>query len=246
MTAADIKPDVITFNSLIAAAPDYATARDVLAEMTAADIKPDVVTFSSLIAAAPDYATARDVLAEMTAADVKPNDFTSTIFARFVESPDQATDLRVIFRKYRAAGNNFHRAVYAKLCRTLNAKELLDWAFSGGAGAPFAAFDTPLAIYRRQNKLSDALRIASAFPYLAACRMIFRQEVDKSLEYLYNRFETNEEPQNAAYALGVYYEEQGQISEAIKWLVVARDHPQTLEGKKVAIQKSIEVIEGRS
>ena len=64
---AGIAPDVIIFNSLIASAPDHATARAVLDEMKAAGVAPNVVTFNSLIASAPDHATARALLAEMTA-----------------------------------------------------------------------------------------------------------------------------------------------------------------------------------
>ncbi|MGA7383172.1 MAG: hypothetical protein WBW81_00260, partial [Methylocella sp.] len=126
----------------------------VLGEMTAAGITTNVITFNSLITAAPDYPTARAVLGEMTAAGVTPNDFTATTLVRFLESPDQASELRLVLRTYKVAGNHFHRAVFAKLCRNLNAKGLLDWAFSGGGGVPFAAFDTPIAIYRRQKSLT--------------------------------------------------------------------------------------------
>jgi hypothetical protein len=66
---------------------------------------------------------------------------------------------------------------------------------------------------------------------------MFREEANKSFDYLRNRFEQNEEPENAAHTLVVYYEELGQISEAINWLVVAQEHPQTLANKKVNIKK---------
>jgi hypothetical protein len=127
----------------------------------------------------------------------------------------------------------------------MNSTELLDWAFSAGGGVPFAAFDTAVASYRRQRKLDDALRIASAFPYLDVCRKMFREEADKSFEYLNSRFEKNEEPQNAASALGVYFEEIGKTTEAIEWLSIAQNHPMTLSAKKLAIQKSIEKLRAR-
>jgi Pentatricopeptide repeat domain len=245
MTAAGIAPNVVSFSSLIAAAPDYKTAREVLGEMTAAGIAPDVVSFSSLIAAAPDYKTAREVLGEMTAAGIAPDVRTSTVCAIFVETRDQASEVRTLFREHHVAGTSFHSAVYTKLCKHLAAKELLDWAFSGGGGVPFGAFETAVASYRRQRKISDALRIASAFPYFPTCRKMFREEKPKSLDYLLLRFEGNKEPHNAAYALGIYYEEQGDFSEAIKWLALAQKHPQTLEGKKTIIQRSIEKLQGR-
>ncbi len=240
MTAAGIAPNVVSFNSLIAAAPDYKTAREVLGEMTAAGIAPNVVSFSSLIAAAPDYKTAREVLGEMTAAGIAPNVRTSTIVAGFVESRDQASELRTLLRTYFVAGGGFHSAVYTKLCKQLDAKELLDWAFSGGGGAPFGAFETAIANYRRQGKLADALRVASAFPHFPACRKTFREETAESVEYLTRRFRDNEEPQNAAYALGIYYKELGQVPKAVEWFTTALEHPQTADGKKVYIRKDLE------
>jgi tetratricopeptide (TPR) repeat protein len=234
----------ITLNNIAARAARRDLIRPLLFENAYA-APPDVASYSILIRRAPDYKTAREVLGEMTAAGIAPDVRTSTVCAIFVETRDQASELRTLFREHHVAGTSFHSAVYTKLCKHLAAKELLDWAFSGGGGVPFGAFETAVASYRRQRKISDALRIASAFPYFPTCRKMFREEKPKSLDYLLLRFEGNKEPHNAAYALGIYYEEQGDFSEAIKWLALAQKHPQTLEGKKTIIQRSIEKLQGR-
>lgn len=79
--------------------------------------------------------------------------------------------------------------------------------FDTGRGAPFVAFNAAVAGFLELAKMDDALRIASVFPYLDACRRIFRLEPEISNKYFLTRFECNEEPHNAAHALAYYYEE---------------------------------------
>jgi hypothetical protein len=49
---------VVTFNTLISKAPDYAAAEGWYEKMAPAGVLPDVVTFNTLISKAPDYAAA--------------------------------------------------------------------------------------------------------------------------------------------------------------------------------------------
>jgi len=70
---AGLKPDVVTYSTLIDKAPDYDTARTWLEKMTAEGIQPNVVTYSTLIDKAPDYDTARTWLEKMTAEGIQPN-----------------------------------------------------------------------------------------------------------------------------------------------------------------------------
>ena len=51
--ANDIKPSVVTFNTLVNLALDYQTARGIVEEMRSEGIKPDVITFNTLMKSAP-------------------------------------------------------------------------------------------------------------------------------------------------------------------------------------------------
>ena len=100
MRAADIAPNVVTFNTLINLAKDYETARGVFNEMRAADIAPNVVTFNTLINLAKDYETARGVFNEMRAADIAPNVVT---FNTLINLAKDYETTRGVFNGMRAA-----------------------------------------------------------------------------------------------------------------------------------------------
>ena len=76
MIAVGVKPNEVTYNTLINLAPDYTEGRKVLDEMIAVGVKPNEVTYNTLINLAPDYTEGRKVLDEMIAVGVKPNEVT--------------------------------------------------------------------------------------------------------------------------------------------------------------------------
>jgi pentatricopeptide repeat protein len=63
----------VTFNALIARAPNGIAARAVFDEMKQAGIEPDVFTFTTLISLAKDYAAGRAVFDEMKQAGIEPD-----------------------------------------------------------------------------------------------------------------------------------------------------------------------------
>ena len=89
---AGLKPDVVTYSTLIDKAPDYDTARTWLEKMTAEGIQPNVVTHNTLIAKAPDYDTARTWFEKMTAEGIQPNVVTYNTLVNI--SPDYDTALK--------------------------------------------------------------------------------------------------------------------------------------------------------
>jgi len=68
-----VQPDVVTYNTLIALAPDYETAKSWLETIRKEGVQPNVVTYSTLIALAPDYETAKSWLRTMRKEGVQPN-----------------------------------------------------------------------------------------------------------------------------------------------------------------------------
>ena len=240
MKTANIPPDVISFNTLMAKAPDYTEARAVLGEMKTANIPPNAISFNTLMAKAPDYTEARAVLGEMKTANIPPDDFTSSSAAKHVVLLEQASELRTYFRKYAVAGTNFHRVIFTILARRLSALELLTWAYGDGKGAPVDAFDAAIALYRRRSQINEALRIISAFPYSEAASKVFRDNPERSKEYLVARYLADEEAHNASYALGFYYEVIGAPNEALNWYSIALDHPLTRKQKKPFIREAMD------
>ncbi len=78
MKTEKIKPDVITFNSLIKLAGDLKTAEALLEKMKTEKIKPDVITFTTLIEKARDLKTAEALLEKMKTEKIKPDVITFT------------------------------------------------------------------------------------------------------------------------------------------------------------------------
>ena len=239
-SAAAGSADAYSYAILMAKAPDYTEARAVLGEMKTANIPPNAISFNTLMAKAPDYTEARAVLGEMKTANIPPDDFTSSSAAKHVVLLEQASELRTYFRKYAVAGTNFHRVIFTILARRLSALELLTWAYGDGKGAPVDAFDAAIALYRRRSQINEALRIISAFPYSEAASKVFRDNPERSKEYLVARYLADEEAHNASYALGFYYEVIGAPNEALNWYSIALDHPLTRKQKKPFIREAMD------
>jgi len=84
-----IKPDVVTYSSLISKAPYYSIAESWLETMRKKGVKPNVVTYNTLIFKAPDYETGKSLLQAMQGDGIKPNVITySTIISK---APDYDT-----------------------------------------------------------------------------------------------------------------------------------------------------------
>ena len=73
MVEEGVRPAVVTYNMLIAHAPDYHTAKSWLKTMRKDDVPPNVVTYSTLINRAPDYDMAKRWLGRMRKEGVPPD-----------------------------------------------------------------------------------------------------------------------------------------------------------------------------
>ncbi len=67
-----IKPNVVTYSSLISKAPYYDIAESWLETMRKKGVQPNVVTYNTLISKAPDYETAREWLGAMRQEGITP------------------------------------------------------------------------------------------------------------------------------------------------------------------------------
>ncbi|WP_316014626.1 hypothetical protein [Roseobacter sp. HKCCA0434] len=202
-------------------------------------VEPDVVTWSTLAARAPTWSEARAILDEMRQHGVEPNAFTAGTLASKVETPDQATEIRDRMRELQLAGTEFHRAILSALRRSLSAQALLDWAFSGGKGFPFDAIETPIAGYRRDGQLEDALRLVLGWPHFEASRRVLQDHPIEAEKFLRIRYEAGSEAHLASRALGILYIEHDEVAKARDWLQIAKNHPDSTPARRRHVEAEL-------
>ncbi len=242
------KPDVFTFNILINLSPDLKVAEEWLAEMKtpemkAAGVRPDVVTYTSLIDLAPDFAKAKALLIEMGGLGIRPNEQTASSIAKSVNDANEANQLVGLLDPYVRA-TAFHTSLYAKLVETMAAEDLLNWHFRQER-IWNASLEAAVAGYYKRHKLNDALRVALAFPYFDASCKIFRQSSVKSIAYFRQKIADNFELENSYNALGICYQESGQVELAVEALQKAREEVLNSRHDKKTQEKKISHIEAR-
>jgi tetratricopeptide (TPR) repeat protein len=88
-----VKPNVVTYSSLISKAPYYDIAVAWLETMRAKDVKPNAVTYNTLIFKAPDFETAQALLGEMRSEAIEPNVITYSTLISKTEEYESAADL---------------------------------------------------------------------------------------------------------------------------------------------------------
>ncbi|OFW32104.1 MAG: hypothetical protein A2074_04390 [Candidatus Aquicultor primus] len=88
-----VKPNVVTYSSLISKAPYYDIAVAWLETMRARDVKPNAVTYNTLIFKAPDFETAHALLDEMRSEAIEPNVITYSTLISKTEEYESATTL---------------------------------------------------------------------------------------------------------------------------------------------------------
>jgi pentatricopeptide repeat protein len=78
-----VTPDVVTYNTLVSKAEDYATALEWFERMRQDGVTPDVVTYNTLVSKAEDYATALEWFERMRQDGVTPDENIMTaLFAK--------------------------------------------------------------------------------------------------------------------------------------------------------------------
>lgn len=88
-----VKPNVVTYSSLISKAPYYDIAVAWLETMRAKNVKPNAVTYNTLIFKAPDFETAEALLAEMRSEAIEPNVITYSTLISKTEEYESAAGL---------------------------------------------------------------------------------------------------------------------------------------------------------
>ncbi|MBV8978449.1 MAG: hypothetical protein JOZ13_13840 [Alphaproteobacteria bacterium] len=112
-----VKPDEVTFNTLINLTNDYATGRAILEEMKKEGVKPDEVTFSTLINLTNDYATGRAILEEMKKEGVKPNEVT---FSTLINLANDYATGRTILEEMKKEGVKPNEVTFSTLINLTN------------------------------------------------------------------------------------------------------------------------------
>jgi hypothetical protein len=121
MKTAGIKPDEVTFNSLINKASTLEAARLLLDEMKASGIKPNEVTFTSLINKASTLEAARLLLEEMKTAGIKPDEFT---FTSLINKATTFEASRLLFKEMKTAGIKPNEVTFTSLINKASTLEV--------------------------------------------------------------------------------------------------------------------------
>ncbi len=83
MIEAGVEPDVVTYNTLIAAAKEYEQGRAVFDEMIEAGVEPDELTHSTLVSLVPEFESGCDLARELSERSLFCGlGFYSALFAR--------------------------------------------------------------------------------------------------------------------------------------------------------------------
>ena len=112
MQKAGVKPDEVTYNSLLTKAPDWTKAEAVIEQMQKAGVKPDEVTYNSLLTKAPDWTKAEAVIEQMQKAGVKPNEVTYN--SLLTKAPDW-TKAEAVIEQMQKAGVKPNEVTYSSL-----------------------------------------------------------------------------------------------------------------------------------
>jgi len=224
------------------------SAQKIIGLMEKAKIKPNDKSYEELFRVSPNFSKTYHLLNTIQSKGIWPNHNIMVYSAKQVKGTKEANILRSVFTKNRYLPAQFFEEVYKVLCKHLTAEKLLGWAysnFSSRSRPKDSAFGTAISVYSKNEQIEDALRIASAFPFLPEARKLFAKHKKKSLTYLAARFANDEEPHHASNALGVAYQTYGLHKEAITWLEKSLECDDTTEIRRKKIRARIKQLEER-
>jgi len=202
-----IQPDIITINTLIKKAPNYNIAKDLLENIVGEDIKIDVVTYNLLINKAPDYDKAKYLFNKMEEDGISQNIFTYNTFIKKVPDYDTAKGLVSEMNAKGIQPNKFtYNTLFNKNLSGKSADDILKW-YLAQKDHPEEPIQSLIASYRKIGSIDQAIRLLLDYPHLQASRKIIREYSKEVLQYLNNIFNNYPQHQNAAYALGVAFQE---------------------------------------
>lgn len=204
-----IQPDIITYNTLIKKAPNYNTAKDLLEKIMSEDIKLDVVTYNLLIDKAPDYDKAKYLLDKMEEDGISQNVVIYNTFIKKVPDYDTAKGLVSEMNAKGIQLNKFtYNTLFNKNLSGKSADDILKW-YLAQKYHPEEPIQSLIASYRKIGSIDQALRLLLDYPHLQASRKIIREHSEEVFKYLNNIFNIHPLHPNAAYALGVAFQELG-------------------------------------
>jgi tetratricopeptide (TPR) repeat protein len=227
MTAAGVTPNVVTFNTLMDKAKDYASAQGVIDKMTAAGVAPNVVTFNTLMDKAKDYASAQRVIDKMTAAGVAPDVVT---FTTLMDKAKDYASAQGVIDKMTAAGvapNVFtFSTLFSKDLQGVDPDKLLLW-YWGLKYHPEGPLQACIASYRRAGEIEHALLIALHYPHLAAAQRVTKENGDAAIRYFQSVVDRLPSDGDANLALGLVFLDSAEKSRAIPLLEIALSDAQS-------------------
>ena len=231
-----IRPNVITFNTLLDKAKDFTEGKTVLDMMAAAKpdpIRPNVITFSTLLDKAKDFTEGKTVLDMMAAAKpepIRPDVITSFALASKIADQEDARTAVELMQPYNLAGKEFLRALAVSLAQHHSADVVLDWAnlfceIFSVPGYYTDAFNTAMKSYRTRGKKSDVLRIAMAYPHLPEASLAMTLWKDEALAF-FETFLNDDLGAVALHAIARVHNYNGDPDLARLWAQRTIQHPQ--------------------
>jgi hypothetical protein len=246
MRRSAIPLDLFSYNLVLKRAESFDDAQSIYKDLIASEQKPDSYSFNSLLQVARSRDSIQWVLSEMARHLVSPDEYTISNLYLFyghtgltgpevarsiaydAATPAQLIHLTKLLRRRKATGKAYFGAFTKRLAMLTSAIELFSNCFALskelGFVFPFDQFGAAIAQYLHQHETQEALRIASAFPYLSASVRLFRELPDVSIEFLQARYCDNEEPWHASNALAQCYFVNGDVDQAKLWATRASSY----------------------
>lgn len=181
-------------------------------------------TYEQLIRLSPNFSVALRYLSEMRKKRVVLTYGVCVAAAGRVAKLSEAEKIRSIASRRFKLNYRFFSNIFTGLTPRVRAEYVFSWAYRyhGINDKPNDfAFGSAVERYADGGRLDEALRIASAFPFLPEAEEVFRAHPETSIKYMFDRYEKGEETHHAANSLGCIYKILGNYCEALKWFDLA-------------------------
>ena len=204
MVDAGLKPDEVTYNTLINLADDYKEGRKLLKQMVDAGLKPDEVTYNTLINLADDYKEGRKLLKQMVDAGLTPNELTLITLVRLAPNFETGCDLAREAKNGRdwRTGSGFYAALFSLQITHLDAKHLLE-AYNSLPLRFDKALENPIKQYRHARRHDEAMKLCLFAPHLPAAQKLYKDRYEICRAYLQNQSEPLQGNSNYHYCFGI-------------------------------------------
>lgn len=238
-----VKPNVVTYSSLISKAPYYDIAVAWLETMRAKNVKPNAVTYNTLIFKAPDFETAEALLAEMRSEAIEPNVIT---YSTLISKADEYESAAGLFAKMEQEGIEPNTITYnALMLKSPDYEVACSWLEKmKNARLKRDVMTYNTIIYKApdyetaKDKLSD-METEDINPNIVTYNRLFSKDLstipaEELIDWYSERKYHPDEPLQAAISA---YRKAGRVDYALR---LALDYPQLQVARKLMRDHSVE------